>query len=66
LESEKASEQDLVLTATNTRDEWTSVVLRVKGSTEPCAAFEYLPGTGAFRPFGSSDGKRDDRMALAI
>ncbi len=52
-EAEKAAAQGLILTASNTYDDWTVVLLRVKGSSEPCAGFEFLPETGAFRAVGS-------------
>lgn len=54
VEEEKVRPQGFVVTVSNTLDDWTVVLLRRKGFSEPCAAFEFLPGRSAFRPFGSS------------
>jgi hypothetical protein len=52
LEEEKAAPFGFVLTASNTYDDWTILTLRAKGSSRPCAAFEFLPSTGEFRTAG--------------
>jgi hypothetical protein len=49
LEEEKVAPAGLVLTASNTIDDWTVFKVRVKKASEPCAAFEFCPGTGEFR-----------------
>jgi len=46
----------LSLTASNTRDDWTVFKLRMKGTNDDCAAFEFLPETGEFRRVGSECG----------
>jgi hypothetical protein len=53
LEEEKVAPYGFVLTASNTLDDWTVVMLRRKGSSEPCAAVEFLPDTGEFREVGA-------------
>jgi hypothetical protein len=49
LEAEQVAPAGLVLTASNTRDDWTVFKVRVKAASEPCAAFEFQPETGEFR-----------------
>jgi hypothetical protein len=49
LEEEQVTPAGLVLTATNTRDDWTVFNVRVKAASEPCAGFEFRPQTGEFR-----------------
>jgi hypothetical protein len=49
LEEEQVAPAGLVLTASNTRDDWTVFKVRVKAASEPCAAFEFQPETGEFR-----------------
>src|SRR4051812_6761766 len=49
LEEEEVSPAGLVLTASNTRDDWTVFKVRVKTASEPCAAFEFCPESGEFR-----------------
>jgi hypothetical protein len=49
LEEEEVAPAGLVLTASNTRDDWTVFKVRVKTASEPCAAFEFCPETGEFR-----------------
>jgi hypothetical protein len=54
IEEEKVRPAGFVVTVSNTIDDWTLLLLRVRGRSEPCAAFEFLPGSSAFRPFGAS------------
>ena len=54
VEEEKIRPEGFVVTASNTIDDWTVLLLRVKGASEPCAAFEFLPGCRTFRPFSLS------------
>ncbi len=49
VEAEEVSPAGLVLTASNTLDDWTSFNVRTKTASEPCAAFEFRPETGEFR-----------------
>lgn len=49
LEEEEVAPAGLVLTASNTIDDWTVFKVRVKTASEPCSAFEFCPETGEFR-----------------
>ena len=49
LEEEEVEPAGMVLTASNTIDDWTVFKVRVKAASEPCAAFEFQPETGEFR-----------------
>jgi hypothetical protein len=53
IEAEQVRPHGLVLTASNTRDDWTVFKLRFAHSHETCATFEFLPETGEFRRVGS-------------
>ena len=53
IEAEQVTPGGFILTASNTRDDWTVFKLRIKGSDETCAAFEFLPESGEFRRVGS-------------
>ncbi|HEV7403753.1 MAG TPA: hypothetical protein VGO11_12530 [Chthoniobacteraceae bacterium] len=53
LEAEKVRPRGFVLTAANTDDDWTVVVLHAQGRSEPCAVYEFLPGRGKVRRCGS-------------
>src|SRR5205823_3842567 len=53
IEQEQAAPAGFVITASNTYDNWTVIVLRLKGVREPCAAFEFQPSTGKFRHVGA-------------
>src|SRR5215217_7631945 len=50
LEEEEVAPAGLVLTASNTIDDWTVFKVRTKVASEPCSAFEFQPETGEFRP----------------
>ena len=62
-EAERARANGLVLTASHTFDDWTVVSLRVRGSGEPCASFEFQPATGRFREVGSACREPDPRAS---
>ena len=49
VEEEEVAPAGLVLTASNTIDDWTVFKVRAKMASEPCAAFEFRPETGEFR-----------------
>jgi hypothetical protein len=49
LEEEQVAPAGLVLTASNTHDDWTTFKVRLQAASEPCAAFEFRPETGEFR-----------------
>ncbi|HEV7403299.1 MAG TPA: hypothetical protein VGO11_10245 [Chthoniobacteraceae bacterium] len=49
LEEVEVAPSGLVLTASNTIDDWTTFKVRVKTASDPCAAFEFCPATGEFR-----------------
>jgi hypothetical protein len=53
-EAQVARQHGLVITASNTFDEWTVIKVRVPGVSEPCSAFEFHPQTGKFRPVGTA------------
>ena len=53
LEEQEATPAGFSLTASNTYDNWTVFKLRLTGTSDPCAAFEFLPETGEFRRPGS-------------
>lgn len=65
LEEEKAAPFGFVLTASNTYDDWTVVALRMKGVSEPCASFEFLPSTGEFRTVGVACREPDPQHTAA-
>jgi hypothetical protein len=54
IESSEVSPHDFTLTASNTLDDWTVFKLKVNGTNETCAAFEFRPETGQFRRVGSA------------
>src|SRR3954453_17731017 len=56
IEAAVVSTAGFTLTATNTSDNWTVFTLRISGTQEPCASFEFLPETGEFRRPGSGPG----------
>jgi hypothetical protein len=58
LEAEKAAAHGIELTASNTIDDWTVVILRERGRSEPVAALEFEPSRRAFRPVTVYVGKR--------
>jgi len=49
IEAKEVSPQGLTLTASHTRDDWTVFTVKMNGTNETCAAFEFLPETGEFR-----------------
>jgi hypothetical protein len=49
IESGQMHPLGLILSATNTREDWVNVTLKVAGSGSPCTQFEFLPATGKFR-----------------
>ena len=53
IEAEHVTPSGFTLTASNTVDDWTVFKLRQIGREEVCAALEFLPDTGEFRPPGS-------------
>jgi len=53
IEAEEVTPRGLTLTASNTRDNWTVFKVRIKGTNEDCAAFEFLPESGEFRRVGT-------------
>jgi hypothetical protein len=52
-ERERAAAHGLIFTASHTFDDWTVICLRQPGRREPCASFEFHPGTGLFREVGT-------------
>jgi hypothetical protein len=48
-EAEVARRHELVITASNTIDDWTVMKVYVQGDATPCASFEFLPQAGQFR-----------------
>jgi hypothetical protein len=53
IEAEEVAPKGLTLTASNTEDNWTVFNLKINGSNEVCASFEFLPETGEFRRAGT-------------
>ena len=53
IEAEEVTPKGLTLTASNTRDDWTVFKIKIRGTSEDCAAFEFLPETGEFRRAGT-------------
>jgi len=49
IEARDVTPQGLTLTASATRDDWLVFQLKMNGTNETCAAFEFLPETGEFR-----------------
>ncbi|HEX8312875.1 MAG TPA: hypothetical protein VF614_16245 [Chthoniobacteraceae bacterium] len=49
LEEEHVTPFGLILTATNTIDDWTHFALKIAETRQICAAFEFNPETGVFR-----------------
>jgi hypothetical protein len=49
LDAELARPHGYTITASNTDDGWTVIALRMRGQSDPCAAFEFLPGSGQVR-----------------
>src|SRR4051794_40090744 len=49
IEAEEVRPKGLTLTASNTMDDWTVFKIKINGTSETCAAFEFLPETGEFR-----------------
>ena len=54
IESGQMRPLGLTLSATNTREDWVNVSLKVSGTDRPCTQFEFLPATGKFRQLVSS------------
>lgn len=52
IEAEEVRPHGLTLTASNTLDDWTVFKIKVNGTGETCAEFEFLPETGEFRRVG--------------
>lgn len=65
-ERESAVAHGLVFTASHTFDDWTVVCLRRPGRREPCASFEFHPGTGRFRAVGTPCRPADPAPAQRI
>ena len=53
IESERATKHGLTLTASHTYDDWTVVILRLPGTSKPCASFEFEPVSGRYRDVGA-------------
>ncbi|MDR3406326.1 MAG: hypothetical protein P4L99_27830 [Chthoniobacter sp.] len=49
IEARDVTPQGLTLTASQSSDGWTVFQLKMNGTNETCAAFEFLPQTGEFR-----------------
>jgi len=49
IEERQIHPSGVVVSATNTREDWTNVSLKVAGCAEPCVVFEFLPYAGKFR-----------------
>jgi hypothetical protein len=49
IEAREVSPAGLTLTASHTRDDWTVFKIKMDGTNDICAAFEFLPETGEFR-----------------
>jgi len=49
IEAREVKPMGLTLTVSNTRDEWTVFSLKIDGTNDTCASFEFLPETGEFR-----------------
>jgi hypothetical protein len=54
IEAEEVTPKGLTLMASNTIDDWTVFKVKMSGSSEVCAAFEFLPETGEFRRVGTN------------
>jgi hypothetical protein len=52
IEAVEIAPHGLTLTASNTLDDWTVFKIKVNGTGETCAEFEFLPETGEFRDVG--------------
>jgi hypothetical protein len=64
IEEEQATPAGFVITASNTYDNWTVIILRLKGVRQACAAFEFQPETGKFRHAGTPC-RESDRLLIA-
>ena len=62
IETERAARYGLTLTASHTYDEWTVVNVRLSGSPNPCASFEFQPASGRYRDVGAICRCRDPRL----
>jgi hypothetical protein len=49
IEAREVRPHRLTLTASHTLDEWTVFSLKMNGTNDVCASFEFLPETGEFR-----------------
>ena len=49
IEARDVTPQGLTLTASHTRDHWIVFNLKMNGTNENCASFEFLPERGEFR-----------------
>jgi hypothetical protein len=49
IEAREVTPMGLTLTASRTRDHWTVFNIKMDGTNETCASFEFLPETGEFR-----------------
>jgi hypothetical protein len=49
IEAQEVTPIGLTLTASRTRDRWTVFKIKMNGTNETCASFEFLPETGEFR-----------------
>jgi hypothetical protein len=55
IEAEEVVPRGMTLTASNTADNWTVFKIKINGTSDVCAAFEFLPETGEFRRVGESE-----------
>jgi hypothetical protein len=49
IEAQEVTPLGLTLTASETADHWTLFKIKMNGTNETCASFEFLPETGEFR-----------------
>jgi hypothetical protein len=49
IEAKEVRPHGLTLTASRTRDHWTVFQIKIDGTSEICASFEFLAQTGEFR-----------------
>lgn len=55
IEARDVTPQGLTLTASHTLDNWIVFTLKMNGTNENCASFEFLPESGEFRRGASCD-----------
>lgn len=65
-ERDRVAPYGLILTASNSYDDWTVLTLQVAGTREPCASFEFSLETHQFRPAGTVCRAGDPALALVV